>query len=855
MHLTSSAAALRVASRIWPTARGGWNLTLVCKATYRLQPGESPVHDTPEPVFEDDTHWNDDPTRSLAIASDLAPFKPRADVVLVGSAHAPRGVPAASIVVRLVVSDLDKSLEAFAPRAWTQDGQLREGPRVTKVSLRYERAAGGPGSWNPVGVRADAPPDAHGQVPLPSLQPVGLHVTCREDTMDPIGFGPIAPTWPSRRDRLGRHAGTWPHDRWWEQSLPEGFDPGFFNVAPRDQQIAELHDNARLVLEHLHPDHPRLVTSLPGLRPRASAARPGRLAEEIPLRCDTLWIDTDRGLCTLVWRGRLSLSHPEEAGRIVVTAEGTGASPASSRAEPSSGTRVPAAPPSQPRQPVDPEGTLSPGLDAVLTLDLEEDDDAGRTLSLAARAAQRLAALPFLDDLPEDGRATLPMMPAPPAGQPAPSSDPRSAFQPRVDTGTLVQLDPASPVPGPGSATAPASQPRVDTGTLMHLESPLRAATPGSAALPFAQEPPPRAATPGSTALPFAQEPPPRAATPSNIALPFAVPWTPPASPTAPLTVTDRGAVDPPPESALPPDVTEEFPAFSVPLAAAPPMPFRTAASAAPSWGTPADAAPPTATPSRAALPFVATPATSSPAAAPRPEAAPLFTPAAAPPPPLSAAAPPPPPPYAVAPPPLVSAAASTDAPSSGLREPRLHLSPEPAPKPAPKPALERQPPEGQAPPGTEAAPPPAEAPASRTPADVPLERCAEISASLACRPAERATILKEHDLAPETWATVERRWVEAIRGETAQGKQALLKRFDAAYLERLEKERGPILPVEYARITVALERGQVDQVLVDLRIPKTALMRVERVWLRRMAAEPALDDGVREAVAAQREL
>ncbi|WP_437838192.1 DUF2169 domain-containing protein [Sorangium sp. So ce1153] len=317
---------LRVASRVWPTMLSGWNLTVVCKATFLLLPGESPLHEPAEPLYDDDRYWEDTRAHSLAVASDIVPYKPRADIVLVGSAYAPGKVPARSIMARLVVGEVNKSIEAFCDRSFSQDGQLWEGSPIKKASLRYEKAAGGSDSWNPAGLQHDAPPDAYGRVQLPSLQPPGLHVSRREDVIAPIGFGPIAPLWPWRRERLGQHAGSWAHDRWWRQPLPPGFDPAFFNVAPRDQQVAELHDNERIVLENLHPDHPRLITSLPGARPRAVVERGGRGWEEVPFLCDTLWIDTDRGICTLVWRGRVALSREEEPGRVVVSLERASAS-------------------------------------------------------------------------------------------------------------------------------------------------------------------------------------------------------------------------------------------------------------------------------------------------------------------------------------------------------------------------------------------------------------------------------------------------------------------------------------------------------------------------------------------------
>src|SRR6185436_20451978 len=73
----------------------------------------------------------------------------------------------------------------------------------------------------------------------------------------------------------------------------------------------------RLVLENLHRDHERLVTRLPGLRPRARLEAGGS-QREIPLACDTLWIDTDRAICTLTWRGFVPLQVPDDEGHVVV---------------------------------------------------------------------------------------------------------------------------------------------------------------------------------------------------------------------------------------------------------------------------------------------------------------------------------------------------------------------------------------------------------------------------------------------------------------------------------------------------------------------------------------------------------
>jgi hypothetical protein len=263
-----SLGPLPVASLVWQPAPGRHVLTIVCKATFDLAPVTSELSADQEAPNEDDNHWDDDPARSLYSPSDLAPFKPRADILLVGHAFAPRGEPVQSLVARLLVGELDKSIEVFGERAFTRQGGMRETARFTKMPLRYERAAGGPGTKNPVGVRSDAT-DPYGASLFPNLQPVGLSVSSPGDYIEPVGFGPIAPTWRDRMERLGPHAAAFTPDSVRRRPLPENFDGAYFNAAPRDQQVDAIRSGERLVLEHLHRDHARLVTSLRGVYPQA----------------------------------------------------------------------------------------------------------------------------------------------------------------------------------------------------------------------------------------------------------------------------------------------------------------------------------------------------------------------------------------------------------------------------------------------------------------------------------------------------------------------------------------------------------------------------------------------------------
>lgn len=311
---------LRTGSLVWQPRAGAPTLTVVAKLTYALVPGEAELAEDQEEINEHDHHWNDDETRSLYVASDLCPRKARPDVTLVGNAFAPGGEPLRSLVARMVIGSIDKQIEIFGERTIGRDGVLREPSRFARMPLRYERAAGGPGTSNPVGVRVgrSAQADHTGNVTLPNLQPAGT--SGRVDAIEPVGFGPMPAWFPARRERAGRYA-TSLGGRVTEEPLPDDLDYACFNVAPADQQPQVIQENERIVLQHLHREHARLSTALPGSRARAFVEPASGAPRELAMRCDSLWIDTDRAICTLTWRGEIALSSRDERGRVLVGLE------------------------------------------------------------------------------------------------------------------------------------------------------------------------------------------------------------------------------------------------------------------------------------------------------------------------------------------------------------------------------------------------------------------------------------------------------------------------------------------------------------------------------------------------------
>src|SRR5215470_6264878 len=115
MDVTST-CPLRVASVLWQPRPGAFATAFVCKATYVLAPGTSPLGPTQDDPHTRDTYWNDDEQQSLARACDLVPFKRRADVLLTGHAYAPGGRPVSSLLARLVAGDVDKIIAVHGDR-------------------------------------------------------------------------------------------------------------------------------------------------------------------------------------------------------------------------------------------------------------------------------------------------------------------------------------------------------------------------------------------------------------------------------------------------------------------------------------------------------------------------------------------------------------------------------------------------------------------------------------------------------------------------------------------------------------------------------------------------------------------
>jgi hypothetical protein len=292
-------------------AQGELRALLVVKAAFQLRPGRHATLGPAPAVRRADEHRSHSPLCSLRAASDLAPFRERCDVSLVGHCHAPAGRTVQAAAVRLTLYQgrellVDKRLYVHGDRKRAEDPAAP----FERMPLVYERAFGGAGcAENPVGVGL-ASTD-----PQPNL-------LCPADPRRPAGFGPISRYW--RMLQLGlseaaRQALAEPI-----VEIPERIDWSYFQSVPADQQCRPLSGEEWLLLEGMHPTEARLQCGLPSVRAEARlwsrAATRTHPGLPIALRADDLAIDMDAERFTVCWRGSFPVPTVEALSGVRVGA-------------------------------------------------------------------------------------------------------------------------------------------------------------------------------------------------------------------------------------------------------------------------------------------------------------------------------------------------------------------------------------------------------------------------------------------------------------------------------------------------------------------------------------------------------
>ncbi|MGD0525200.1 MAG: DUF2169 domain-containing protein, partial [Polyangiaceae bacterium] len=296
-------APLSVGTLAWRDTAGVQHLTVIAKGTFEIRPDHRARAVDPYPLFGD-LYFEENLGRSLRVASDYVPRKPKVDVLFTGAAYAPAGERVTHRSIRLAMAVggktiIDKKLLAVGSRERDKSGTPTPPQPFVHLPLRWELAFGGASSrTNPIGVGEDP-----GDQRLPSIV----------DPSNPkraAGLGPVPPSWIARQEALGGAdpaalVGPMP-------TLSAGMD-AYFNSAPPDQQLITLRGDESVLMSGLHPAIPEMTWRLPGVRAHAALELRGS-RRVVALDADTVWIEGQMLRCAVTWRGSFALDAADAAG-------------------------------------------------------------------------------------------------------------------------------------------------------------------------------------------------------------------------------------------------------------------------------------------------------------------------------------------------------------------------------------------------------------------------------------------------------------------------------------------------------------------------------------------------------------
>ena len=134
--------------------------------------------------------------------------------------------------------------------------------------------------------------------------------------------------------------------------------------------------------------------------------------------------------------------------------------------------------------------------------------------------------------------------------------------------------------------------------------------------------------------------------------------------------------------------------------------------------------------------------------------------------------------------------------------------------------------------------------------AEFTVERVAKIEGSLDLEPALQAEILGANELDAVAWERIEGTHDDALRSALEGGDTTRLEAYDAAYIARIEEERGAISPADYGSLVAASRSGSTASRLAELEIPEAAEMVLMRVFERRLTTDEGAKSELRDSLA-----
>jgi hypothetical protein len=298
-------------------------LVVVAKGTFKIpeRGGQPELTEQQKQLVEADIFTGEPGFSAPLYEIDYAPFKRYCDVLLVGSAYAPRGKPTTRVEVTLRLGPLLKSFAVTGDRYW-ESGNIAIRPGYAglfdRMPISYDRAFGGIDNFhenekkhsaymsNPIGR------GYHLQLsrafvdgsPMPNTEELKRPVTMPNGNYAPMAFGPLGRGWDPRRQLAGTYDQNWIDNCF--PFLPADFDVAYYQAAPKDQQMPYPKGGERVFLENLTPQGQTHFT-LPEMEvPVVFFYKNGENLKQ-KATIDTIVLEPDDGLFTLTWRATIPL--------------------------------------------------------------------------------------------------------------------------------------------------------------------------------------------------------------------------------------------------------------------------------------------------------------------------------------------------------------------------------------------------------------------------------------------------------------------------------------------------------------------------------------------------------------------
>ncbi len=297
---------------IFPNEKGVDTLYTVVKASFTIGKEWTLADDQLAPIKVDE-YWGEPGKSSLKNASDFHIGKESTDIIISGSAYAPKQQPVKQLDVAVSVGDLKKKIRIFGNRIWCENG-ISEPEAFTTMPIVYERAYGGSvfdesgevvdaDPLNPVGIGFLPRGEARYAIgaPLPNIEDPNDLICDAKSKPKPVGYSAVSPYWRSRSQWAGTYDEAWQTTR--APYLPLDFDKRFLNVAHPDLICPDyLLGGERVHITNMH-EKGDMEFQLPVVKLNGKADLQGSQIE-LPFNLETILLNPNKLQASLIWRAK-----------------------------------------------------------------------------------------------------------------------------------------------------------------------------------------------------------------------------------------------------------------------------------------------------------------------------------------------------------------------------------------------------------------------------------------------------------------------------------------------------------------------------------------------------------------------